>query len=298
LISAFLDDDGGTNRGAIYLMFLNDPSHLLVVKGLATNPNNDLISYKIVVTDSIRKGSMANSGDVISADGKTLDGTILPQNGHDSYFVTGDVSVEAPVDLDVTLDGVPIPVITPEKFLVVKGLATNPNNGMISYKVVVTDSIRKGSAANSGDVISADGKTLDGTILPKNGHDSYFVTGDIVSVEAPVDLDVTLDGVPIPVIITSTEKSLVVKGLATNPNNALINYKVVVTDSIRKGSMANSGDVISADGKTLDGTILPQTGHDSYFVTGDVVSVEAPVDLAVTLDGVPIPVIITIQIMT
>jgi len=25
LVSAFLDDDGGINRGAIYLMFLNDP---------------------------------------------------------------------------------------------------------------------------------------------------------------------------------------------------------------------------------------------------------------------------------
>jgi len=31
--------------------------------------------------------------------------------------------------------------------------------------------------------------------------------------------------------------------------------------------------------------------HDNYFVTGDIVSVEAPVNLAVTLDGVPITVI-------
>jgi len=251
----------------------------LVVKGLATNPNNDLISYKIVVTDSIRKGSAANSGDVISADGKTLDGKLFPQVGIDNYFVTGDiVSVEAPVDLDVTLDGVPIPVITPEKFLVVKGLATNPNNDPINYKVVVTDSIRKGLKANTSDVISADGKTLTGKILPQTGHDSYFVTGDIVSVEAPVDLDVTLDGVPIPVITPTppTEKFLVVKGLATNPNNERTSYKVVVTDSIRKGSAANPGDIISADGKTLHGVILRQTGHDSYFVTGDIVSVEAP----------------------
>jgi len=77
-----------------------------------------------------------------------------------------------------------------------------------------------------------------------------------------------------------------------------ISYKVVVTDSIRKGLKANPDDVISADGKTLNGKILPQSGYDNYFVTGDIVSVEAPVNLAVTLDGVPIPIIITIQIMT
>jgi len=117
LVSAFLDDDGGKNRGAIYLIFLNDPSpteKFLEVKGLATNPDNDTIRYKIVVTDSIRKGFGANSGDVVSPDGKTLNGDIKPQTGRDNYFVTGDiVSVEAPVNLAVTLDGVPIPVTTP-----------------------------------------------------------------------------------------------------------------------------------------------------------------------------------------
>ena len=180
----------------------------------------------------------------------------------------------------------------------VKGLATNPNNDPINYKVVVTDSIRKGLKANPNDVISADGKTLTGKIFPQSGHDNYFVTGDIVSVEAPVNLAVTLDGVSIPVTTPSTEKLLVVKGLATNPNNDSISYKVVVTDSIRKGSAANPNDVISADGKTLTGNIFPQNGHDNYFVTGDIVSVDAPVNLAVTLDGVSITVITTIQIMT
>ncbi len=95
-----------------------------------------------------------------------------------------------------------------------------------------------------------------------------------------------------------TEKLLEVRGLATNPNNDGISYKVVVIDSIRKGPAANPNDVISADGETLNGRLKPQAGRDNYFVTGDIVSVEAPVNLAVTLDGVSIPVITLIPIMT
>ena len=122
------------------------------------------------------------------------------------------------------------------------------------------------------------------TTLSKSLSETVFITDtvDIQTIPSPTPPT------------TPTEKFLVVKGLATNPNNDPISYKVVVTGSITKGPAANPADKISPDGKTLNGFLKPQTGTDNYFVTGDVVSVEAPVNLAVTLDGVPIPVITVI----
>jgi len=84
-----------------------------------------------------------------------------------------------------------------EKLLVIRGLTTNPNNDPIRYYIAVTGSARKGPNANPGAKISSDGKRIYDKINAQNGIDDYFVIGDIVLVEAPVSLGITLDGVEI-----------------------------------------------------------------------------------------------------
>jgi len=70
--------------------------------------------------------------------------------------------------------------------------------------------------------------------------------------------------------------------------NGTINYQVVVSGQITKGPEANSGDILSPDGTTIDGKILP-TATDDYFFTGNIVSITADQNVFSFVDGVDVP---------
>jgi len=287
---------------------VEDLEKSLVVKGLATNPDNDTINYKVVVTGSIRKGSAANPADVISDDGRTLYGKINPQVGIDNYFVIGDiVSVEAPVDLSVTLDGVSIPVTIPppptptEKHLIIKGDPANDNR-TIAYSVTIAGGVTRigPEASPVSDLIVGTNITarIYSGITPGIGisTDDYFFTGTLESINSSVNLVATVDGIPFPVTIVEPSppagKHLEIRGDPANLINKIISYTVTISGGVTTLGLRSFDPVTDfIIGTNIEGKTKAKTGFDDYFFTGEIVSVNSPVNLLVTVDYVPFPVI-------
>ena len=284
---------------------VEDLEKSLVVKGLATNPDNDTINYKVVVTGSIRKGSAANPGDKISDDGRILYGKINPQKGLDNYHVIGDIiSVEAPVNLAVTLDGISITVITPtsptEKHLIIKGDPANDNR-TIAYSVTIAGGVtRIGPEANPvSDLIvgtNITGKIYSGITLGKGlSTDDYYFTGTLESINSSVNLVATVDGIPYPVTIVKPPpppgKHLEIRGDPANLINKIISYTVKISGGVTTLGLRSFDPVTDfVIGTNIEGKTKAKTGFDDYFFTGNIVSVNSPVNLLVTVDGVPFPV--------
>jgi len=153
-------------------------------------------TYQIVVTGQIFLGPNVNSGDILSPDGTTLDGGMMP-TGIDDYFFTGDiVSITAGKHIFSFVDGVEVPNDSQiGKFLEIKG--DPAASGFTTYQIVVTGQIFLGPNANSGDILTPDGTTLDGGMMP-TGIDDFFFTGDIVSITAGKHIFSFVDGVEVP----------------------------------------------------------------------------------------------------
>jgi len=92
---------------------------------------------------------------------------------------------------------------------------------------------------------------------------------------------------PIPDPIPEPEKELLVKGDPTD-TYTVASYTVTVDGEIRKGLLANPNDIISEDGITVTGKVLP-IGTDSYFFTGNITSITANDHVFTFVDGVEIP---------
>ncbi len=69
---------------------------------------------------------------------------------------------------------------------------------------------------------------------------------------------------------------------------SFIAYQVIVTGQISLGPIANPEDVLSSDGTTIDGGIMP-AGIDDFFYTGDIVSITSDKPILSFVDGVEIP---------
>ena len=86
----------------------------------------------------------------------------------------------------------------------------------------------------------------------------------------------------------SNDSQRVLKIKGDPVTNGTINYQVVVSGQITKGPKANPDDILSPDGTTIDGKILP-TGTDNYFFTGTIVSITADQNVFSFVDGVDVP---------
>jgi len=82
-----------------------------------------------------------------------------------------------------------------QRFLEIKGDPVT--NGTVTYQVVVSGQISLGPRANPNDIISPDGTTIDGKILP-TGIDNYYFTGNIVSITADQHVFSFVDEVEVP----------------------------------------------------------------------------------------------------
>jgi len=168
------------------------------------------------------------------------------------------------------------------KFLEIKGDPVA--SGFTTYQIVVTGQIFLGPNVNSGDILSPDGTTLNGGMNP-TGLDDYFFTGDIVSITAGKHIFSFVDGVEVP-NDSQVGKYLEIKGDPVT--SGFTTYQIVVTGQIFLGPNVNSGDILTPDGTTLDGGMMP-TGLDDYFFTGDIVSITAGKHIFSFVDGVEVP---------
>ena len=277
-----------------------DPEKHLVIEGDPANDNRVIVYDVTIVGGVTRLGPEANPSDDLivgtNITAKIYSGIIQGQDvTTDDYFFTGTLeSIKAPQNLIATVDGVPFPVTIvepppePGKHLEIRGDPANLINTAISYTVTISGgTTRLGLTTGIGDVVI--GTNIEGITKARLGFDEYFFTGDILSVNLPVNLLVTVDGVPFPVTIDGipSQKQLIIAGDPNNPTNAKVSYAVTISGGVTQlGTFANAADSII--GTNALGTILSQTGKDSYLFTGTLESINSPVNLVITV-GVPPP---------
>jgi len=93
----------------------------------------------------------------------------------------------------------PDPEPEPPKFLEIKGDPTVVDS-FITYEVIVSEGLTKGPKANDSDVVSPDGTTANGGVVP-TGLDNYFFTGNLISITAEFNVFAFVDGISVPVIV-------------------------------------------------------------------------------------------------
>jgi len=185
------------------------------------------------------------------------------------------------------------------RHLVIKGDPANDNR-IIQYSVTIVGGVTTlGPEANPSDDLidgtNITAKIYSGIVQGKDVRtDDYFFTGTLESINAPVNLVATVDGVPFPVTIVEPPpppagKHLEIRGDPANPVNEKISYSVTISGGVTSlGLTTGIGDVVI--GTNIEGITKAQAGFDEYFFTGDIVSVNAPVNLLVTIDGKSFPV--------
>jgi len=188
-----------------------------------------------------------------------------------------------------------------EKHLVIKGDPANDNR-IVQYDVKITAGVTKlGSEANPStdfiDGTNITGEIYSGIIQGKDvTTDDYFFTGTLESINSSVNLVATVDGVPFAVTIVEPPpppagKHLEIRGDPANLINTVISYTVIISGGTTTlGLTTGIGDVVIRT--NIEGITKAQAGFDEYFFTGDIVSVNSPVNLLVTVDGTSFPVTI------
>jgi len=171
---------------------------------------------------------------------------------------------------------------------------------VIPYSVKITGGeTTLGPDANRGSDFIVDGTDIVAQIyaglINKVGQepfvtsDDFFFTGELVSITATLNLIATVDDVPFDTTIgepVQFGKVLTIEGDPDSPTNETITYTVTISGGItRKGEFANAADKII--GTNIEGTVGARTGKDSYFFTGELVSINSPVKLFANVDGVP-----------
>jgi len=196
------DDLGDPGHDSKYGYGLVDPDEaaqecsevkFLEIKG--DSATSSTTTYQVIVSGQISLGPKANPNDILSSDGTTINGRVLP-TGRDNYYFTGDiVSITAGKHVFSFVDGVEVPNDSPiGKFLEIKG---DPlTSSATTYQVIVSGQISLGPKANPNDILSSDGTTINGKILP-TGLDNYYFTGDIVSITAGQHVFSFVDGVEV-----------------------------------------------------------------------------------------------------
>ena len=82
-----------------------------------------------------------------------------------------------------------------DKLLEIRG--DPATSGVTTYQVIVSGQISLGPNANSNDILSPDGTTINGKIGP-SALDNYSFTGNIVSITADQHVFSFVDGVEVP----------------------------------------------------------------------------------------------------
>jgi len=182
------------------------------------------------------------------------------------------------------------------RHLVIKGDPANDNR-IIQYDVEITGGVtRLGLKGDPSDdfivATNITAKIYSGIIQGKDvTTDDYFFTGILESINSPVNLVTTVDGIPFPVTIVKPPdppagKHLEIRGDPNNLTNERIAYTVTISGGVTtKGLTTGITDFIV--GTNIEGITKAQKGFDEYFFTGDIISINSPVNLLVTVDGVP-----------
>jgi len=187
-----------------------------------------------------------------------------------------------------------------EKHLVIKGDPANDNR-QVQYAVKITGGVTKlGPEANSiTDLIVGTNITAEiysGIIQGKDvTTDDYFFTGTLESINSSVNLIATLDGIPFPVTIIAPPppppgKHLEIRGDPDNLINERISYTVTISGGTTNLGLTTDPESDFVIGTNIAGITKAQAGFDEYFFTGDILSINSPVNLLVTVDGDPFPV--------
>jgi len=164
--------------------------------------------------------------------------------------------------------------------LQIKGDPTT--SGYTTYQIVVSGQIMLGPNTNPGDILSADGTTINGGVGPR-GLDDYTFTGTIVSITAIKPIVSIVNGVEVP---NDSTNLLQIKGDPTT--SGYTTYQIVVSGQIMLGPNTNPGDILSPDGTTINGGVSP-TGVDDYSFTGTIVSITAGEHIFSFVNGIEVP---------
>jgi len=186
-----------------------------------------------------------------------------------------------------------------EKHLVIKGDPANDNR-IVQYDVKIMGGVTKlGPEADPIDDLIVEtnitAKIYSGIIQGKDvTTDDYFFTGTLESINSSVNLIATVDDVPFSVTIVEPPppplgKHLEIRGDPANLINDKISYTVTISGGVTTlGLTTGIGDFVI--GTNIEGITKAQAGFDEYFFTGVILSINSPVNLLVTVDGVFVPV--------
>lgn len=262
-------------------MAQTDSSGTVVIEGTGVST-----TYEIVVTGELSEWADGpgglNSGDEISSDGTTANGSV--GGGHDPYAYTGDlvrvtINGEAIIHHDGSSDG----GTTNGGDTTTHRLDVNGDGSRTDYTITVSGSITYvDGSQNSADQILNDGTTADGHV--GSGTDSVEFTGDITAFEYSGDAEFVLDGEVVDPDTLGGGSGTTTHRFDVDGDGSRTDYTITVSGSIAyvDGSQ-NSADVILNDGTTADGHV--GSGIDSMEFDGDITAFEYSGDAEFRLDG-------------
>jgi len=268
-VGAGLHDDGGSNTGAVWILFLNSDGTVKSFERISDNAGG----FKGKLDPGDQFGHSISRLDDHNGDG-VVDLFVSAWNDDDGGFNRGAAWI-------LFLKSVVTPAGT---FLEIKG---DPVTTLLTlYQIDVTGGqISPGPNANSGDIISPDGTTVNGKVKP-NGLDNYFFTGTI-EITANQHVFSLVAGVDVP-NNSPTTKLLEIKidPLTTSTTT----YQVLIIGQISPGPNANPNDKLSPDGTTINGSLVPTgLGLDDYYFWGTIDEITANQHVLSFVDGVEVP---------
>ena len=179
------------------------------------------------------------------------------------------------------------------------------SDGEVTYQFSVSGDLKPGEKAENGEVHNS--ASAEGTMGPTSGTDDFYFTGEITGFELQGDAVVYLDGdqVDPSKLAAGTDGSgetgqgengtdgdssspegenyLRVTKDAQGVSDGRVQYQFQVSDSLRSGAKAESGEV--TDATSAKGSMGPTSGTDDFYFTGEITSFELQGDAVVYLNG-------------
>ena len=179
------------------------------------------------------------------------------------------------------------------------------SDGEVTYQFSVSGDLKPGEKAENGEVHNS--ASAEGTMGPTSGTDDFYFTGEITGFELQGDAVVYLDGdqVDPSKLAAGTDGSgetgqgengtdgdssspegenyLRVTKDAQGVSDGRVQYQFQVSDSLRSGAKAESGEV--TDATSAKGSMGPTSGTDDFYFTGEITGFELQGDAVVYLNG-------------
>ena len=179
------------------------------------------------------------------------------------------------------------------------------SDGEVTYQFSVSGNLKPGEKAENGEVPNS--VSAEGRMGPTSGTDDFYFTGEITGFEFQGDAVVYLDGnrVDPSELAAGTEGSGEAgqgegdtDGDSSSPegenylritkdeqgvSEGKVQYQFVVSNSLRSGEKAESGEVTAAT--SAKGSMGPARGTDDFYFTGEVTGFELQGDAVVYLNG-------------